>query len=93
MRKVVLAIAAAAVVATAVPASAQYYGGPSVTFGYGSGPSYGDGYGRPRYDDRPRYGYGQRYGAYQGYNRGSCVVTVRKQRWDGTVVIRRINRC
>ena len=99
MRNVVLALAAVGVLATAVPATAQYYQeGPSIRFGFGGGPGYGD-YDRPRYRgyyDGPRYGYGSDYGSgYRGYGRygSGCIVTVRRERWDGSVIIRRINRC
>jgi hypothetical protein len=96
MHKLLLPLAAAATLAaSAVPASAQYWGGgPSVSFGISSGPSY-YGYGPRYYDHGPRYHHRHHhrgYYAYGGSGRG-CIVTVRRFRADGSVVIRRINRC
>ena len=96
MRTMLLSLAAAAGVALATPAFAQgfYVGGPGVSIGVGSG-SYGHRY--RSYDDdfdRPHFRRWSRgpYGAY-AYSGGCRDITVRRQRWDGTMVVKRIHRC
>jgi hypothetical protein len=95
MRTMLLSLAAAAGVALATPAFAQgfYIGGPGISVGVGSGYH---GYRYRSYDDfdRPRHRHwsGKPYGAY-AYSRGCREITVRRQRWDGTMVVKRIHRC
>ena len=90
MRKIVMGLAAAGLLLTAAPAFAQIgvEVGPG---GVGVGIGRDRGYSPDRvYRDGDRYE-GRRYQTYgQG---GGCRVTVRKQLPNGTVVIRRINRC
>ena len=91
MRKIVMGLAAAGLLLTAAPAFAQI----GVEIGPGG---VGVGIGRDRGYDRDRRVYrdGDRYEGrrYRTYGRGDgCRVTVRKRLPDGTVVIRRINRC
>jgi hypothetical protein len=78
------------------PAFSQglYVGGPGVSIGVGS-ESYGHRY--RSYDDdfdRPHVRRWSRslYGAY-AYSGGCSDITVRRQRWDGTMVVKRTHRC
>jgi hypothetical protein len=96
MRKIVMGLAAAGVLLTAVPAFSQIGvdigpGGVGVDVGRDRD------YRRDRvYEDRRVYREGDRYEGrrYRTYGEGrGCRVTVRKRLPDGTVVIRRINRC
>jgi hypothetical protein len=94
MRTMLLSLAAAAGVALATPAFAQgfYVGGPGVSIGVGSGYS---GHRYRSYNDdyyRRRHWSGPRYGAY-AYSGGCRDITVRRQRWDGTMIVKRIHRC
>ena len=103
MRNVVLALAAVGMFAATVPASAQYYqegqrfdGGPTYRDRGDDGPRHGfrDHYDWPRHRYGFGYGRGYGYGGYHGgYGGGGCIVTTSHERWDGTIVIRRINRC
>jgi hypothetical protein len=104
MRNVVLALGAVGMFAATVPASAQYY---QEGQRFDGGPTYRDRdddavYPHHHHYDWPRYrhgfGYGRGYGyGYGGYHRGyggdGCIVTMRRERWDGTIIIRQINRC
>jgi len=88
MRRIILGLAAASLLLTGAPSFAQV----GVEVGPGG---VGVGIGRDRdhrrdrvYEER-RYE-GRRYRTYEG---GGCRVTVRRRLPDGTVVIRRINRC
>jgi|SRR5215212_4457310 hypothetical protein len=96
MRKIILGLAAAGMVVTVTPTFAQI----GVEVGPGG---VGVGIGRDRdyrrdrvyeerrvYRDGDRYE-GRRYGTYG--SGGGCRVSVRKRLPDGTVIIRRINRC
>jgi hypothetical protein len=95
MRTLLLSLAAAAGVALATPAFAQgfYVGGSGVSIGVGSGSyghrhrSYDDDFDRPhsRWSREP-------YRAY-AYSGGCRDITVRRQRWDGTMVMKRVHRC
>jgi hypothetical protein len=96
MRTVLLSLVAAAGVALATPALAQgvYFSGPGVSFGVGHGGHHGYRH-RWRGDhfDRPyhrRWSRGHRAYAYGG---GCRDITVRRQRWDGTMVVKHIRRC
>jgi hypothetical protein len=89
MRKIVLGLAAASLLLTAVPSFAQIgvEVGPG---GVGVGIGRDRDYQRDRVYEERRYE-GRRYRTYgEG---GGCRVTIRKRLPDGTVVIRRINRC
>jgi hypothetical protein len=96
MRKIVMGLAAASLLLTAAPAFAQIgvEVGPG---GVGVGIGRDRGYSRDRvYEERRVYRDGDRYEGrrYQTSGQGGgCRVTVRKRLPDGTVVIRRINRC
>jgi hypothetical protein len=94
MRKIVMGLAAAGLLLTAAPAFAQI--GVEVGPG-GVGVGIGHDRGRDRvYEERRGYRDGDRYEGrrYRTYGQGDgCRVTVRKRLPDGTVVIRRINRC
>jgi hypothetical protein len=99
MRTLFLSLVAAAGVALASPALAQgvYFSGPGVSFGVGHGGHHGY---RHRWRDgdfdRPyhrRWSRGHSgYGAY-AYGGGCRDITVRRQRWDGTMVVKHIRRC
>jgi hypothetical protein len=103
MRNVVLALAAVGMFATTVPATAQYYqegqrfdGGPTYGDRDDDGPRYRyrDHYDWPGYRYGFGYGRGYGYGGYRGgYGGGGCMVIMRHERWDGSIVIRRVNRC
>jgi len=86
MRLALIGLAAATVIGTALPAAAQ---GVGIEVGTpGVGVRIGDPdrhyYREHRYRDRDRY--------YD--NRGDCrTVTVRRERDDGTVVVRKQRRC
>ena len=96
MRKIVMGLAAAGLLLTAAPAFAQIgvEVGPG---GVGVGIGRDRGYSRDRvYEERRVYRDGDRYEGrrYRTYGQGEgCRVTVRKRLPDGTVVIRRMNRC
>jgi hypothetical protein len=90
MKKLLICMAAAATVATAAPAMAQvgfYADGPGVDvrIGRDRGDHWrGDGWHRGR-------DYGHHYGWYR--QRGCREVTVRERLPDGTMVVRRRERC
>ena len=89
MKKLLICMAAAATVATAVPAAAQ------VGF-YADGPGVGVRIGRDHWRDRDEWrGDGwRRYGHHYGWDRGGCrTVTVREHLPNGTTVVRRRERC
>jgi hypothetical protein len=95
MRKLIMGLAAAGLLLTAAPAAIAQIGvevGPG-----GVGVGIGRDRGRDRvYEERRVYRDGDRYEGrrYRTYGEGGgCRVTVRKRLPDGTVVIRRINRC
>jgi len=96
MRKIVMGLAAAGLLLTAAPAFAQIgvEVGPG---GVGVGIGRDRGYSHDRvYEERRVYRDGDRYEGrrYRTYGQGEgCRVTVRNRLPDGTVVIRRINRC
>jgi len=96
MRKIVMGFAAAGLLLTAAPAFAQIgvEVGPG---GVGVGIGHDRGYSRDRvYEEGRVYRDGDRYEGrrYRTYGQGEgCRVTVRNRLPDGTVVIRRINRC
>jgi hypothetical protein len=84
MRKILIALAAAGTLLTAVPAIAQDVGVSVGERGVSVGVDRGDRYYHRRgYDD-----------GYRTYGRGDCrEITVRKRLPDGTVVIRKSQRC
>lgn len=94
MRKIVMGLAAAGLLLTAAPAFAQI--GVEVGPG-GVGVGIGQDRGRDRvHEERRVYRDGDRDEGrrYRTSGQGEgCRVTVRKRLPDGTVVIRRINRC
>jgi hypothetical protein len=81
----------------------RFDGGPTRRDRDDDGPRYRDRDHRHHHHDWPRYRYGFGYGRGYGYGYGSgygngryregCFYTMRHERWDGTIVIRRINRC
>ncbi len=91
MRTIVLGIAAIGALLSTAPVSAQFYDGPSVRVE--TAPSfehrriYRD---DDRWERRATTGYGV-YG--RDRDRGCREVTIRRQRDDGSVVIRKIERC
>ena len=98
MRKIIIGLAAAGLLVTAAPALAQI----GVDVGPG-GVAVGIGRDRDRdyrrdrvYEERRVYRDGDRYEGrgYRTYGAGGgCRVSIRKRLPDGSVVIRRINRC
>jgi hypothetical protein len=93
MRTLFLSLVAAAGVALATPALAQgvYFGGPGVSVGVGHGGPHGYRH-RWRDDDRRWSRWHGGYRAY-AYGGGCRDITVRRQRWDGTMVVKHIRRC
>jgi hypothetical protein len=93
MRTLLLSLVAAAGVALATPALAQgvYFSGPGVSFGVGHGGYHGYRHRLHGYDRRWSRGHGH-YGAY-AYGGGCRDITVRRQHWDGTMVVKHIRRC
>jgi hypothetical protein len=86
MRTFALAIATAATVLTVAPATAQVYGpgDPDVSVRVGPGYDRYERWDRPRYRDRD----------YYAMRRGDCRMTeVRRQRPDGSWVVRRVREC
>jgi hypothetical protein len=98
MRKMILGLAAAGLLVTSAPAFAQIgvEVGPGGV-GVGIGRDRDRDYRRDRvYEERRVYRDGDRYEGrrYRTYGEGrGCRVSIRKRLPDGTVVIRRINRC
>ena len=93
MRKLFMGLAAAGLLLTSAPAFAQI--GVEVGPG-GVGVEVGRDRVSRRYQERRVYRDGDRYEGrrYQTYGQGNgCRVTVRKRLPDGSLVIRRINRC
>jgi hypothetical protein len=85
MKKLLICMAAAATVLTAAPALAQ------VGF-YAEGPGIDVRIGRDRDHWRDDWRSSRHhYGFYR--DRGCRTVTVRERQWDGTVVVRRRERC
>ena len=86
MKKLLIGLAAAATVMTAAPAFAQvgfYADGPGIDVRIGRD--------RDHWRGERWRGYGHHYGWYRG---DRCrTVTVRERRWDGTVVVKRRERC
>ncbi len=82
MKTVLIGVAAAAVLALSVPASAQvriYGGNDDVSVGVRIGP------------DRPHYRH--HYRSYRDHHASCRTVTVRKRMPDGSVVVRKTRRC
>ena len=94
MRKIIIGLAAAGLLVSAAPAFAQIgvEVGPGGV-GVGIGRDRDRDYRRDRvYEERRVYRDGDR--RYRAYGAGGgCRVSIRKRLPDGSVVIRRINRC
>jgi hypothetical protein len=96
MRRLFIGLAAASLLLTTFPAFAQFGvevgpGGVGVEVGRDRD------YRRDRvYEGRREYREGDRYEgrrAYRAYDRDCRTTTIRRRMPDGTVMIRRINRC
>jgi hypothetical protein len=89
MKKLLISMAAAATLLTAAPAVAQvgfYADGPGIDVRIGRDRDHWRGE-----KWRHRRDFGHHYGWYRG---DRCrTVTVRERRWDGTVVVKRRERC
>jgi len=86
MRKLLMSVAAAAMLATAGPALAQIgFHGPGVDVQIGPE--------RPYYRDYRVYREEPGYYAYGWRDRRCRTVTVRERTWDGRVIVRTRERC